>query len=432
MEILKFIWLDVVQKNSKSKGKPTEKEIIQSVRDESFFGLIQCDIHTPEKLKPKFSEMTPIFKNVEISRADIGDHMRAYCEKEGLLKQPRRGLIGSYFGKGILLITPLAKWYLDQGLEITNVKQIVEYKPVECFQNFAEKVTAARRQGDRDADSSILADSYKLLGNSAYGKTLEDLSRHKDVKYVTNSAKLVNDPLFREQTVLGANMMEVSMAKRVVDWNLPNHIGFFVYQYAKLRMLDFYYSVVAKFIDDKDFQMAEMDTDSLYFSISGPSLDSVIKRAKRREFYSEFHKWFPSPACDTHRQEFIECKVSGEEWSQAFCCKQRQLDDKRTPGLFKVEYEGKGCVALTSKTHFCFGDTNKLASKGLNIRLNNLTKERYIDVLLSRRAGSGTNRGFRAIDNKILTYEQERAALPYLYTKRKVGADGLSTTPLDL
>ena len=394
--------------------------------------MIQCDIHTPEKLKPHFSEMTPIFKNVEISRNDIGDHMKAYCEKEGLLKQKRRGLIGSYFGKEIMLITPLAKWYLEQGLEITNVKQIVEYKPEKCFQNFADQVTKARRQGDKDADSSILADSFKLLGNSAYGKTLEDLSRHKDIKYKTNSAKLVNDPLFREQTVLGPKMMEVSMAKRRVEWNLPNHIGFFVYQYAKLRMLDFYYSVIARFIDISDFQMAEMDTDSLYFSISGPSLDSVIIPDTRREFYSEFHRWFPSPACDEHRTEFIECKLRKEEWSQAPCCRQRQLDDKRTPGLFKVEYEGEGCVALTSKTYFCFGDTNKLASKGLNIGLNNLTKESYLDVLLSRRPGSGTNRGFRPLNNRILTYQQERAALPYLYTKRKVAADGISTTPLDL
>ena len=222
------------------------------------------------------------------------------------------------------------------------------------------------------------------------------------------------------------------MAKRRVEWNLPNHIGFFVYQYAKLRMLDFYYSVIARFIDPSDFQMAEMDTDSLYFSISGPSLDSVIIPESREEFYSKFHRWFPSPACDKHRSEFIECKVGGEEWSQAPCCRQRQLDDKRTPGLFKVEYEGEGCVALTSKTYFCFGDTNKLASKGLNIGLNKLTKEKYLDVLLSRRPGSGTNRGFRPLNNRILTYQQERAALPYLYTKRKVAADGISTTPLDL
>ena len=61
-----------------------------------------------------------------------------------------------------------------------------------------------------------------------------------------------------------------------------------------------------------------------------------------------------------------------------------------------------------------------------------MTKQRYLEVLERKKPGSGTNRGFRAIDNRILTYEQERAALPYLYTKRKVAADGISTTPLDL
>ena len=57
-----------------------------------------------------------IFKNAEINRADIGDHMRSYAEREGLMKTPRRSLIGSMHGKRILLATPLLQWYLNHGL----------------------------------------------------------------------------------------------------------------------------------------------------------------------------------------------------------------------------------------------------------------------------------------------------------------------------
>jgi hypothetical protein len=55
-----------------------------------------------------------------------------------------------------------------------------------------------------------------------------------------------------------------------------------------------------------------------------------------------------------------------------------------------------------------------------------------MDVLLTKQSGSGTNRGFRVIDNKMYTYLKERAGFSYFYPKRKVLADGVSTIPLDI
>ena len=177
-----------------------------------------------------------------------------------------------------------------------------------------------------------------------------------------------------------------------------------------------------------------MDTDSLYFVISGSSLESVLKNEKKKEFYTFFHTWFPSPACDIHREDFISTKCRGDVWEpRESCCIRRLKDDKRTPGLFKLEYEGDGIVGLCSKTYFCFGDSgDKIATKGLSRNLNQLTKEHYLSVLNSRSSGSGINRGFRSGGKTMFTYEQERASLSYLYIKRKVCEDGISTQPLDL
>ena len=141
-------------------------DIIEKVKSGSLFGLVQCDIHVPDHMKKKFEDMPPIFKNVNISIDDIGEHMKNYCQENNLMKEPRRCLIGSYFGKEILLATPLLQWYLNEGLEVTDIQQILEYKPKACFESFGEDVTTARRQGDLNTDSSILADTYKLLGNS--------------------------------------------------------------------------------------------------------------------------------------------------------------------------------------------------------------------------------------------------------------------------
>ena len=48
--------------------------------------------------------------------------------------------------------------------------------------------------------------------------------------------------------------------------NLPFQVGFFVYQYAKLRMLQFYYDFFDKYLDRADFQTCEMDKDSAYIA----------------------------------------------------------------------------------------------------------------------------------------------------------------------
>ena len=110
----------------------------------------------------------------------------------------------------------------------------------------------------------------------------------------------------------------------------------------------------------------------------------------------------------------------------------RKAYDKRTPGLFKIEWCGDGFIGLCSKTYYCFGATDKSTTKGLNKRQNIIDKDAFLNVLTNRRSGGGFNRGFRVRDSSMMTYVQERAALTYFYPKRKVLADGLSTAPLDL
>jgi hypothetical protein len=152
---------------SKSK-KMSEQEIVSALKNGDFFGLIECDIRVPEKLHDHFSEMSPIFKNVLVSREHLGHSMRSFAEENDLLKAPQRMLIGSLHGERILLLTPLAKWYLSHGLEITKIYQIVQYIPQKCFEHFGYSVCDARREGDVDSSKALLADTSKLIGMYFY------------------------------------------------------------------------------------------------------------------------------------------------------------------------------------------------------------------------------------------------------------------------
>ena len=154
----------------------------------------------PDHLKDHFNELQAIFKSVSVAREHIGPFMCEYAEKNKLLTQPRRTLVGSFFGEKNLLATPLVKWYLEHGLVVHNVTLIIEYTPKQCFKQFGEQVSNARRQGDLDSSQSILADTFKLLGNSAYGKSLTNIAKHRDIHYITSeqTKKLVNEIRFQK------------------------------------------------------------------------------------------------------------------------------------------------------------------------------------------------------------------------------------------
>ena len=66
-----------------------QESLLAKIRDGEMFGYVQCDSEVPAGLKYKFSDFPPIFKNFNVSRADIGDYMRDYAVENNLLKQPQ-------------------------------------------------------------------------------------------------------------------------------------------------------------------------------------------------------------------------------------------------------------------------------------------------------------------------------------------------------
>ena len=433
------MWECQWKRESKALPRPkwnmTQSEILADVVNGTLFGMVECDVHVPPDLRKHFSEMQPIFKNVTVSRDDIGPYMSQYAEEHNILAKPRRMLIGSYRGNKILLTTPLLRWYLAHGLVVDRVYQIVEYSPKPCFQHFGESVSTARRNGDVDPDKSIIADTMKLLGNSAYGKTVTNVDRRRDIKYCTEvgTSSHINNKRFRQLDVVTEDAYEVTSNKARVTYDLPLHIGFFVYQYAKLRMLQFYYDFVARYVDRPLYQYCEMDTDSAYIALAGDSIDDLVAPEHREHYFRNRSQWLPAECCDNHKDDYVQTRLAGLPWTATdACCVARKAYDKRTPGLFKIEWCGDGFIGLCSKTYYCFGSTNKCTTKGLNKRQNTIDKDAFLSVLTNRRSGSGVNRGFRVRDSSVMTYIQERAALTYFYPKRKVLEDGLSTAPLDL
>ena len=85
------------------------------------------------------------------------------------------------------------------------------------------------------------------MGNSSYGKTITDQERHRELQFCekTKASRLRNKPFFRQIDQIDENTYEVHVAREKIKLNLPMQIGFFVYQYAKLRIKCFSFIMIS-------------------------------------------------------------------------------------------------------------------------------------------------------------------------------------------
>ena len=223
------------------------------------------------------------------------------------------------------------------------------------------------------------------VGNSSYGKTLTDQEGHRKVKFCreTKASQLIKTPFFRQ-------IEQIDEVARKLLLNLPLKIGFFVYQHTKLRMLQFDFDFLNKYLGQSDFQYCETDTDSTFIVLLGSSVESLVKPELKQEFVRDKSKWFPT----TNSPD-------------------QKAYDKRTPRLFKEEWSGQGIIGQNSKTSY-----DKFSCKGINKRFSEIKKENCISVLLTRQNNSGINKAFHVIDSSMYTYGQVCDGFSYFYPKR--------------
>ena len=374
---------------------------------EEWFGFAEVDIEVPEELWPEFEEFPPLFINRGVPDSAVPQHMHDYLQQSGRKRFPeQKKLLGVMSAKKILLYAPLLAWYLNQGLKLTAVYRTIDYEPREIFSWFVNEVANNRRKGDAEKDKALLAEVFKLLGNSAYGKFIEAVERHTNTIYTCDEEevdKSLRSARFKTLEEIGpAYKVELRKSKITID--RPFQVGIVVYQLAKLRMLQFYYEFLDFYLDRRDFELIQMDTDSMYFALSRERLEDAIRPGYETQFEEEKKRW-----------------LAWNKWSN------------REPGLFKLEKEATSGIALCSKCYHMEDQATgkaKVSSKGVNKRQNEMRRERFERALAGNR-DVVVNRGFRMRDGAMYTYEQRKLGLSAYYDKRWVLPDGIHTEPLE-
>ena len=118
---------EVLVVNRKPYDQKRIAKFSKNVLKRKVFGLAQVDIEVLDKLYDKSSDMPLLF---EIPDCAIPEEMKIYKEKTGrkTVKGTKK-LLGVVKAKKILLYTDLIEWYLQHGLRLTAVHQLVEYEP---------------------------------------------------------------------------------------------------------------------------------------------------------------------------------------------------------------------------------------------------------------------------------------------------------------
>ena len=143
------------------------------------------------------------------------------------------------------------RWYVNNGLEITAVYRTIDYQPQKIFEWFVKEVADNRRKGDADKEKALLAEVFKLLGNSAYGKFIEGVERQKRTLYTRDEDEVdkhLRPAWFDDLEEIG-DAYKIEMRKSKITVDRPFQIGIVVYQLAKLRMLEFYYEFLDYYPD---------------------------------------------------------------------------------------------------------------------------------------------------------------------------------------
>ena len=173
--------------------------------------------------------------------------------------------------------------YMSLGLRLTAVCRALRFDQSPWMEPYIRMSTELRKR----AASGFENDLYKLMNNSVFGKTMENLRRRVDVKLVRRNEedklrRLIASPAFARANIFDDDLAAIQVHKSRLEFNRPVYVGISVLDLSKHLMYDFYYNELRRQYGDR-CQLLYTDTDSLLLEIQ--TEDVYENKAKHPELY---------------------------------------------------------------------------------------------------------------------------------------------------
>ena len=120
-----------------------------------------------------------------------------------------------------------------------------------------------------EAKNEFEKDFFKLMNNAVFGKTMENVRNHRDIKLVTTEekrSKLVSEPNYHTTKHFSKNLLAIEMKKTKVKMNKPVYLGMSILDISKTLMYEFWYDYIKPKYQDRA-KLCYMDTDSFVIHI---------------------------------------------------------------------------------------------------------------------------------------------------------------------
>ena len=299
------------------------------------------------------------------------------------------------------------KQYMKLGLELKRVHRGIKFEESDWLKPYIDMNTGLRAKAKNEFEK----DFFKLMNNSVFDKTMENIRKRKVVKLMNNrnkAKKYVAKPNFKHLNIFNEELIAVHMKKTELTMNKPIYLGMCILDLSKTIMYDFHYNYIKQMYGDKA-KLLFTDTDSLIYEIETEDFYKDISGDVKDKF-------------DT--SNYPDDHLSGIPTG----CNKKML------GKFKDEVGGKiieEFVGLRPKLYsykMFEGEENKKCKGVKQVVVKNcLTHGEYKKCLKDGKPQLRKMNVIRSYNHEVFTEEVNKAALSANDDKRYIRKDGIET-----
>ena len=184
--------------------------------------------------------------------------------------------------KNYIVHINVLKQALNHGFKLRKVHRLIEFEQEAWLKEYIDVNTELRKKATNDFEN----DFFKLMNNAVFGKTMENVRKHRDIKLVKSDKKkkkLVSEPNFHTMKLIDNNLAIIEMRKVKVKMNKPIYLRLSILDKSKITMYEFWYDYVKIKYEDKA-RLCYMDTDSFVVNIKTKDFYKVITQDINKRF----------------------------------------------------------------------------------------------------------------------------------------------------
>ena len=176
----------------------------------------------------------------------------------------------------------ILKQALNHRLKLKKVHSVIEFNQEAWLKKYIDMNTELRKKASNDFEK----DFFKLMNNAVFGKTMENVRKHRDIKLVKTDYKrnkLVTEANYHKMNLISENLSIIEMKKVKTKMNKSIYLGLSILEISKIIMYDFWYDYMKKKYGDM-VKLCYMDTDSLIMNIKTKDFYKDIARDVEERF----------------------------------------------------------------------------------------------------------------------------------------------------